>query len=285
MITNDNRPRTARLTAIALPSVPMLHRMDQDLYWRFELFRRRCDPLDFRKWKRDSQRELKGLYSGRPRLLDSTAGLGDHTVNLAEVGFEVEACDRCDVALEATRGAVAAAQADVPVFQAEWANLARPQRYDLIFNDALHWTYDEAELRAGLAGFLDALKPGGALVFFFADARHPEPGHGIEILEWDWEHMERERIAWDHRDGDEQVTLSILCERGEDYIDEHHVYLARDIRSVELQTLTVRRVYRWDWHRLAALLEAVGYVDLRSDHFQNVKGHTFAMSRAFRPQG
>lgn len=262
----------------------MLGRFDWDTYWRFELFRRRCDPLDFRRWKRDSQRELKRLYPGAPRLLDSTAGLGDHTVNLAEEGFRVEACDLSEVALEATRRAVHDAGLDVSVFRAPWHALERPGRYDLIFNDALHWIYDEAELRAALAGFFDALAPGGALVFFFADA--DKPSEGPELLEWDWSQLggERARLAWDHAHEGTRVTLSVVAERGADFIDEHHLYLVREGDApASLSTLTVRRVYRWDFGRLALLLTEAGFVDLRTDHFRNVKGYTFAMSRAFKP--
>src|SRR5262245_9616285 len=126
--------------------------MDWDLYWRFELFRRSADPLDFRKWKSDSQRELAALHPGGKLLLDSSAGLGDHTVNLAEHGFRVEACDTSDVALTATRQAVAEARADVEVFRARWEELGRDGRYDLIFNDALHWIHEETELLAVLRG-------------------------------------------------------------------------------------------------------------------------------------
>ena len=51
---------------------------DWDRYWRFEDFRRSCDPLDFRRWKRDSQRALRALHPGdEVRLLDATAGMGD----------------------------------------------------------------------------------------------------------------------------------------------------------------------------------------------------------------
>lgn len=263
----------------------MLGRMDWDLYWRFELFRRCCDPLDFRRWKRDSQRELKRLYPGTPLLLDSTAGLGDHTVNLAEEGFRVEACDVSEVALEATRRAVREAGLDVPVFRARWEALGRPGRYELIFNDALHWIYEPGELRAALAGFFDALAPGGALVFFFADA--DKPSEGQELLEWDWSQLggERARIAWDHVHDGTRVTLTVLAERGEDFIDEHHLYLVREGEApATLSSLTVRRVYRWDFARLAPLLVEAGFVDLRSDHFENVKGYTFAMSRAFKPR-
>lgn len=256
----------------------MIARMDWDLYWRWELFRRRCDPLDFRRWKRDSARALATLHPGA-FLLDSTAGLGDHTINLSEEGFRVEACDASEVALEATRRALAGAHLDVRVFRAEWRDVGR-DRYDVIFNDAIHWTYEEADLRAALAGLYEALRPGGALVFFFAEAEKPNGGR--EILEWDWAQMTPSRVAWTHRIDDLEVTLSIESERGDDYIDEHHVYTIRERGAVRTEKLTMRRVYRWDWSAISRVLEDVGYVDLRSDRFPNVKGHTFALNRAFK---
>jgi SAM-dependent methyltransferase len=256
--------------------------MDWDLYWRWEIFRRGCDPLDFRKWKRDSARALATLHPGA-YLLDSTAGLGDHTVNLAEEGFVVEACDTSRVAREATTRAIADASLDVRVIDADWRELGR-DRYDVIFNDAIHWTYDEADLRAFCRGFFDALRPGGAFVFFFADAAKPHEGAGLEILAWDWEHMDHERTAWRHRANELEVALSIRCDRGADFIDEHHAYTITEGGVVRTETLVMRRVYRWDWHAISRVLREVGFVDPRSDHFPNVKGYTFAMSRAFKPR-
>jgi SAM-dependent methyltransferase len=258
---------------------------DWDRYWRYELFRRRADPLDFRRWKRDSQRALKQLYRGAPLLLDSTAGLGDHTVNLAEEGFVVEACDTSSVAREATRQAVRDAGLDVEVFDAPWQALGRDGRYDLIFNDALHWTYDEDTLRAELRGLFQALLPGGALVYFFAEADDPAPDAGARVLAWDWEHMERERVAWEHTLDEVSVRLTIRAERGEDFIDEHHLFRERLADGTEREErLTMRRVYRWDWYHLTPLLEDVGFVGIVSGRFENrAKGYTFAMNRAHRP--
>ncbi|MBX3274251.1 MAG: class I SAM-dependent methyltransferase [Sandaracinaceae bacterium] len=264
----------------------MLGALDWDRYWRFERFRRRCDPLDFRRWKRDSQRALKGLYPGRPRLCDATAGLGDHTVNLAEEGFEVEACDTSPVAREATRAALAEAGLDVPVHDVEWARLGEGgPRYDLVFNDAVHWVYDEAPLRAALTGMLAALRPGGALVYFFADASEPDADAGRRILEWDAAHLEPARIAWEHERDGTRVGLTLVASRGDDFIDEHHLYHVREGGGpTRLETLTMRRVYRWDHFHLAPILTDVGFVELRTDHFDNVKGHRFAMNRAFKPR-
>lgn len=270
---------------MGVPCRAMLDHLDWDTYWRFELFRRRCDPVDFRRWKRDSQRELKRLYPGRPLLLDSTAGLGDHTVNLAEEGFSVEACDTSEVALEATRRALAEAGLDVPVFRARWEALERPGRYALIFNDALHWVYDPADLAAALRGFFEALAPGGALVFFFADRADEGEGAGRALLERQWAGAERARVAWDHTHEGTTVTLTVVSERGDDFVDQHHLYLVREGGAPpRLETLTMREVYRWDWHALAPLLAEAGFVDARTDHFQNVKGRWYAMSRAFKPR-
>lgn len=289
----DARVPCCRAPAIRYSAriVAMLDRLDWDTYWRWELFRRACDPLDFRRWKRDSSRALRELFRDRPeppRLLDSTAGLGDHTVNLAEEGFVVEACDRSALAREATRRALAdAALAHVPVFAAEWSELgaARPERYDLVFNDALHWIYPPDELDAAVRGMWRALVPGGALVFFFADERDPEPDAGRRVLAWDWERMARAELAWDHARGDTSVTLSLVNERGPDFIDQHHLYVIRDAGApARLESLTMRRVYRWDWHALSAALARAGFERLHSRHFRNVKGYEYAMNFAFRPR-
>ncbi|MFK7986482.1 MAG: class I SAM-dependent methyltransferase [Sandaracinaceae bacterium] len=263
----------------------MLDAMDWDVYWRFEAHRRAADPLDFRRWKRDSQRGLRSLYpDGAPLLLDSTAGMGDHTVNLAEAGFTVEACDRSAVARAATQDAVRVAGLNIPIFDADWRELKRPGRYEIIFNDELHSIDDPSELDAVLRGLFEALTPGGALVFFFADEAHPEPGHGAQMRAWDEASMERARIAWDHEVGGRRVTLTKLARFRETCIDEDHVYVSRDGEGpATLETLTMRRVYRWDWAALAPRMRAVGFEGLRSDHFENVKGYTFALSRAFRP--
>jgi hypothetical protein len=283
---------------------------DWDRYWRFEEFRRSCDPLDFRRWKRDSQRELRGLHPGEGvRLLDATAGMGDHTVNLAEEGFVVEACDASAVARELTTRAVRDAKLEVPVFDARWETLGRshPSRYDLIFNDALHWTWDRDVLAAQLRGFLEALRPGGALVFFFADAREPDEGAGLRILEWDWSHVVDSsgrrgqpptdssgrrgqpptpgRVAWSHARDGRHVELTIRVERGDAFLDEHHRFVDRRGDEASVTELVMRRVYRWDWFALSQLMREVGFVDLRSDVFRNqAKGYSFAMNRAFRPR-
>ncbi|MCB9611728.1 MAG: class I SAM-dependent methyltransferase [Sandaracinus sp.] len=262
---------------------------DWDRYWRFEELRRSFDPLDFRRWKRDSQRALRELHPGDGvRLLDATAGMGDHTVNLAEEGFVVEACDASPVARELTERALREAGLEVPVIGARWESLGevRPAAFDLIFNDALHWTYERDALAAQLRGHLAALRPGGALVFFFADAREPDEGAGLRLLEWDWSQLgEPERVEWSYASSEVSIALRVHATRGHDFLDERHRFEARRGDDVQVTELTMRRVYRWDWFALSRLLTEVGFVDLRSEVFENrAKGYTFAMNHAFRPR-
>ena len=265
----------------------MLDANDWETFWRWERFRRACDPVDFRRWKRDSAQALRGLYADRPDalLLDATAGLGDHTVNLAEEGFRVEACDVSPLARESTRESLRDAGLDVLVHDVAWEALGDrfPGRYDVIFHDALHWIYEPDALDAALRGLYRALRPGGELVFFYADARDPAPDAGARVLAWDWSHMERAELGWDLQRGETSVTLTRVNERGHDYIDQHHLFVIREGGRARLESLTMRRVYRWDWHGITPRLAAAGFVDARSEHFRNVKGHTFSMNLCRRP--
>lgn len=219
------------------------------------------------------------------RLLDATAGMGDHTVNLAEEGFTVEATDASEVARAQTREAVHEAGLDVPVHAVPWAQLGQqmPARFDLIFNDALHWIEDESAMRAALEGMLGALREGGSLVFFYADAREAEADAGLRLLEWDWEHMEPHRQEWSHEHAGVRVTLTIDAERGDRVIDEHHHFAVEGESELREHRLTMRRIYRWDWAALAPLMRDVGFSDVRSGVFENrAKGYTFAMNHATR---
>ena len=79
------------------------------------------------------------------------------------------------------------------------------------------------------------------------------------------------------------MSLALLNERGEDFIDQHHFYVIREGRAApRLEALTMRRVYRWDFHALKALLAEAGFGEVTSHAFRNVKGHTYALNLARR---
>lgn len=263
--------------------------VDWDVFWRWEIFRRRRDPLDFLRWKADSSRELRALPAGRdrdgvaPLLLDSSCGLGYHAMVQRSLGFRVEACDRSEVALEGARALMAASGLEVPTFVATWEALGdqRPERYDLVFNDEIHQVRPRDELLAALRGIRGALRPGGAFVFFFADAAKPD--NGPAHADWDWEHVHRDRLAWSAAEGDLEVSLHILPERADDtLVLEHHVYLVREAGRERVETMTMARNYGWDWAHVVPVLEEAGFDRVESHAFVSVKGNEYTMNLARR---
>lgn len=261
------------------------------LFWRWEVVRRRHDPLDFRRWKADSSRALRGLPQGQdrgglaPRLLDASCGMGFHAVVQHELGFRVDACDADPVALAAARTLFEAEGADIEAFQARWEDLGqlRPGAYDLVFNDEVHQVRGRDAMLAVLRGFAGCLRPGGSLCFFFADALKPADGRNQAA--WEWEHMERDRVAWSVRDGDRDVELRVVAEReGDDCIAEHHRYtIRRDGQPDRHERGTLRKSYCWDWDSWLPVLREAGFARFESHRFDNVQGHWFAMNLASVP--
>ena len=266
---------------------------DWDTFWRWEIFRRRTDPIDFRRWKADSSRELRRLPQGRdrdgrpPRLLDASGGMGFHALIQHELGFAVEACDASEPALEAARILFDAEGVDIPSFAARWEELGelRPARYDLVFNDEVHQVRPRSALLAVLRGFAGTLRPGGSLIFFFADAAKPRDG--VCQADWEWAHMDRDRHAWTARDGELEVSLRVVAERaGPDLILEHHRYAIRqDGRPERTASMTMGRSYAWDWDSVLPVLREAGFDRFESHRFVNVHGRSYAMNLASTPPG
>ena len=277
-----------------VPGVFTYRVVDWDVFWRWEILRRRQEPLDFLRWKADSSRELRALPAGRdrdgvaPLLLDSSCGLGYHAMVQRSLGFRVEACDRSEVALAGARALMAANGLEVPTFAAAWDDLGRlrPGRYDLVFNDEIHQVRPRDELLTALRGIHGALRPGGAFVFFFADAAKPD--NGPAHADWDWEHVHRDRLAWSAREGGLEVSLHVMPERaGETLVLEHHVYLVRDATSEggggeRVEAMVMARNYGWDWAHVVPVLEEAGFDRVESHAFVSVKGNDYTMNLAFR---
>lgn len=248
-----------------------------DTFWKWELHRRRVDPIDFRRWKADSSRELRRLFPGDGvRLLDASCGMGFHAMIQHELGFEVEACDANPRVLAAARELF---DGQIEAFEARWEELgaARPGRYDLVFNDEVHQVRGRDALVAVLRGFAGCLKPGGALVFFFAEASKPADGRNQCFYEW--EHMERQRHAWTAGGVRLDVTAELV---GDDQILEHHRYTLAD-GTVEAATLS--KSYCWDWDAIVPVLREAGFERFESLRFENIKGCEYAMNLARTSRG
>lgn len=256
-----------------------------DVLLHFERSHRAHAPVDFRRWKRASQRALRALFPGSDvRVLDATAGLGDHTVNLAELGFLVTAGDASQVAREATLAACTAAGLEVPVLDVRWETLgtSHPSAFDLIFHDAIHWIEYEAVMHEVLQSLRAALRPGGALAFFFADFRDPNPGAGERVRLWDLQNMARHELAYREPYEDGHVTKTIVRVPVNDVVQEHHLFVIEaPEKEPRLESAMLTRIYRWDFAAMQEIALRAGFSRLEGHLFENDKGHPTTMCLAY----
>jgi SAM-dependent methyltransferase len=116
-------------------------------------------------WLRAIHRELRGLGLTGRRALDVACGTGKSSLPLAELGYEVTACD-------VSPGMVAVARERLPVppgrvFVADMRRLPALPRFDLVtcLDDAINYLLTEGDVRATFAGIGRALRPGGLVAF------------------------------------------------------------------------------------------------------------------------
>ncbi|MBX7190590.1 MAG: methyltransferase domain-containing protein [Sandaracinaceae bacterium] len=255
-----------------------------DRLHRWERFHRLFEPVDFRRWKRASQKHLRTLFPASGlRVLDATAGLGDHSVNLAELGFVVTAGDASEVAREATTEAARAAGVTIEVADLRWETVGRvrPLAYDLVFHDALHWIERPDTMQEVLRSLRATLRPKGALVFFFADPRDASPGAGERVRQWDLAHLPRLERLWQHPWQGGTVTHEVMRLPSGDAIDERHAFsIDREDATSEMQEATLRRIYRWDFHAMQEACGAAGFASVEGHVFDNDKGLPTSMCLA-----
>lgn len=123
------------------------------------------------------------------RVLDVPCGVGRHSVELAERGFDVTGVDATTAYLETARERARDAGVAVEFVHADMREFRRPESFDAAFN--LYTSFGFFEERADdertARNFYASLKPGGTLVMSLASK---------ELLARDF----RKR-TWDERDG------------------------------------------------------------------------------------
>ncbi|MGW0564853.1 class I SAM-dependent methyltransferase [Streptomyces sp. NPDC003016] len=102
------------------------------------------------------------------RVLDVATGTGYHSVTLAQQGFDVTAADGSAQMIERTRHNAERHGQSFKVLQADWRSLRRhlDGRFDAILclGSSFPHLFQEADRRAVLAEFYEALNPGGILI-------------------------------------------------------------------------------------------------------------------------
>ncbi|GAA0373916.1 methyltransferase domain-containing protein [Streptomyces olivoreticuli] len=102
------------------------------------------------------------------RVLDAAAGTGFHSVSLAEAGFEVTAVDGSRKMLDRAAANARREGQSFEIIHTDWRGLGEnlDGRYDAIvcLGSSFPHLFDEADRRAVLAEFYEALNPGGMLI-------------------------------------------------------------------------------------------------------------------------
>jgi|AntDeeMetageno50_2_1112565.scaffolds.fasta_scaffold02024_2 SAM-dependent methyltransferase len=135
--------------------------------------------------------ELHDLIDLEPneRVLDVPCGIGRHTVELAERGFDVTAVDATAAYLETARERAENADVEVAFVNEDMREFQQRESFDLVCNLYTSFGYfaDRDDDERTARNFHESLKPGGTLVMDLASK---------ELLARDFE-----KRTWDERDG------------------------------------------------------------------------------------
>ena len=244
--------------------------------YHWEWFRRDAWRPTFRHWKRGRFggscacfTEIVRELGGGPAL-DCSCGFGLKTIVMADMGLDVVGSDGCAFAVEKARELAELEGHDIEYFTSAWSELPERtgRRFVAIFNDALSWTVTREAFEASLRGLRDALEPRGVLVFMGATEGSPSDDESRQKLLL--ESYDREppfRIEWTHETAGIICTALAVRELGDDYFDEHHLYLINDAGAQQLEVATIRQPVTWDWPILVEMFSAAGFSKLETRTF------------------
>jgi SAM-dependent methyltransferase len=123
--------------------------------------------------------EQTGVLSGK--VLDAGCGLGEHTILLAGLDYDVLGIDFAPNAIEQARANAAAKGVDARFEVADAMNLGAEPRYDTIVDSALFHVFDDADRARYVASLHTALRTGGLVhVLALSDAGR---GFGPQVSE------------------------------------------------------------------------------------------------------
>jgi len=206
---------------------------------------------------------------------------------LAGLGLRVAGSDGCGFAVQKARELAAAEGQAVQFFSAPWAELPErtTDRFEGVFNDALSWIVTRGEFESALRGLCGALKPGGVLVFMGAAQDSPaDPESRRQLFESEWQRRPRFSIEWQYARAGVACTSVLVREKGEMYVDEHHIFLIAEGGVQRLETATIRQPVYWHWPLLLEMVRQAGFSRLETRTFPGLGagGTTFKLNVATR---
>ena len=106
--------------------------------------------------------EQTGVLRGR--MLDAGCGLGEHTILLTRLGYDVLGIDYAPSAVEQARANAAAKGVDARFEVADAMNLGAEPGYDTIVDSALFHIFDDTDRPKYVASLHGACRPGGIVI-------------------------------------------------------------------------------------------------------------------------
>lgn len=208
-------------------------------------------PLLYKDWEVQLEREglgLRALFRNRGivQVLDAACGVGTQAIPMAQLGFEVTACDPSPRMLEKARKlaeqydvaqAVTFHQAD---FETLTAVVTGPFDAIVCKGNALPHLITDEEIETTLLTFYELLRPGGLLVVGMRDfdqmrAHRPNFLPGLSHIEEENEFITYE--IWEWRDGPPMVATQNL------YITHGHPNALKTIkRTTSFRPLSIEEV-------------------------------------------
>ena len=255
--------------------------------YRWQWFQRAQWAPTFREWKRHSPAAFAEILASRGgrTALDCSCGLGLKTIVMKEAGLDACGSDGCSYAVERARELAAAGGLQIDYFVSRWEDLPErtDRRFDAVFNDALSWTVTRDGFEASLRGFHGVLAEGGVLAFFGAEEGPPSDDESRRrVFEGFWAAEPQFEVEWSHESDGLRCTALKFREKGDMFVDSHHIFLVDDGGALRLETATVREPCYWHWDVLEEMFCEAGFSTLETLTFERAGagGRAFTMNLA-----
>lgn len=250
-----------------------------ETFYRWEWFRREQWRPHFREVKADKWGGSCGAFKkvldeiNGKFALDSSCGLGLKTIVMKEMGIDIVGCDGCAYAIEMARELSRIEGHNIEFFASRWSELPSITNYEFdgIFNDALSWILTREEFEASLQGFLSVLKPSGVLVFFGAEKDSPSDSESQKkLFEQFWQERPRFSIEWTYEAMGTRCTSILIREKGDMFVDEHHIFLIQENDTQRIESATIRQPVYWSWSLLKEMFLKAGFSKLETQTFRGM---------------
>jgi SAM-dependent methyltransferase len=241
---------------------------DWDVIWRWQWFRRPLWQPYFRDPGHPEGRAAKTApiwqwllqQNGAHRVLDCNCGLGQRTMILKDLGFDMVGADGSTEAIQHATELAEIRNVDLPFRQCTLQNLGEVfgAEFDAVLNDQFCNTLSRADLRFSAHNFASVLRPGGIFVFQGADDQS-NPADKPRLVEDAWQAAPRFQLRSVYERDGTHVSLVVARDKDPDGVVENYLFTIRDAAGVRLETAAICHSLKWTWDDYQAVFREAGF--------------------------